>query len=52
MIDTFKKIENNALEGGQIHTSISHGCDTDITILDLHRCASVDNYEDLNVASQ
>ena len=49
VIDSLEQVEDNALEGGHVRTSVPHRGDTDVAILDLHRGASIDDNEDFVV---
>ena len=50
MVDAAYQIEHYALERGHLRTCVAHSRDTHIAILHLHRCAGIDDHEDVDVA--
>ena len=50
MVSTLDQIKENALERGQVNTSITQGSDANVAILHLHRGARINDQEDIDVA--
>ena len=49
MIYPFDKLKNDALEGCQMHTSVSHGGDANITIKNFLRGTRIDYQMNIDV---
>ena len=50
MVNALQEIKDDALECSELHTRISHRLNARIPVLDLHRGASIDNNEHIDVS--